>query len=92
MPPLNSRYVSQSSPKAKTYRGREKAKKQEIPDSSSKQLKKKKSVPFVMSYQPTGENYLNYIMVKEQQKMKNSRLKLLNTLEKQRHRFKYYLK
>jgi len=51
----------------------------------------KKNVPFVMSFEPTGNNYLNYIMVKEQQKMKKSRMQLLSTLDKQRYKFKYYL-
>jgi len=39
--------------------------------------------------EPSSENYLNYVMVKEQQSMKRSRMKLLNTLDKQRFKFKF---
>jgi hypothetical protein len=53
--------------------------------------KQKKRVPFVASVKPTGQNYLNYLMVKEQQRMKKSRIDLLNELNSQRHKFKHYL-
>lgn len=60
---------------------------------NSKSPSKKKG----KSYQPKylssvggqGKNHLNYIMVKEQQRMKKSRMKLLNTLDKQKFKFKF---
>ena len=38
---------------------------------------------------PPKEKYLNYMIVKEQQNMKRSRMKLLNSLDKQKFKFKY---
>ena len=69
-------------PNLKTGRSRSQA------DLESEVSEKSVKKPFVASVKPSGQNYINYLTVKEQQKMKKSRLQLLKTLDKQRHKFK----
>ena len=48
-----------------------------------------KTQRYLGNFEPNSEKFLNYIVVKEQQKMKKSRMSLLNTLDRQRFKFKY---
>mmetsp|Transcript_29422 Transcript_29422/g.29029 ORF Transcript_29422/g.29029 Transcript_29422/m.29029 type:complete len:153 (-) Transcript_29422:13-471(-) len=60
-----------------------------ITSSMTTKSKKPKNAPFTISLKPSGENYLNYLLVKEQQRMRNNRMQLLKTLDEQKHRFKF---
>lgn len=90
MPQINNRYSSTQREKDEIQNlktGKRNVSKDESSPSSTEERINK---PFAVSVKPTGQNYLNYLMVKEQQKLKKNRLNLLKSLDKQRHKFKYY--